>query len=99
MKPPSVISGAHVLEYVVVAEPVRFTGNLNLYVDGERLGEVPCLAICRRLDDDELLLFHCDDDWNVLGIQAWNTAEDPAVTTDDVKTRVEKYYAGISSQW
>ena len=101
MKPPPIIAaGARVLEYAVVAKPVRFTGSLQLYVDGALLGEVPRLAICQSLDDDELLLFHCDDDWNVLGMQAWNTAEGSAVSSvEDVKARVEKYYSGICSQW
>jgi len=101
MKPPPIIAaGTRVLEYAVVTEPVRFTGNLQLYVDGALLGEVPCLAICESLDSEELLLLHCDDDWNVLGIQAWNTAEGSGVSSvDDVKARAEKYYAGISSQW
>ena len=99
MKPPPVICGARVLEYALVAEPVRFTGNLQLYVGDALLGEVPRLAICESLDAEELLLFHCDDDWHVLGIQAWNTARGSITSVHDVKTRAEKYYAGISSQW
>jgi hypothetical protein len=101
MKPPPIIAaGLRVLEYAVIAEPVRFTGNLQLYVEGALLGEVPRLAICESLDDDELFLGHCDDNWDVIGIQSWNTAEDSAVSSvDDVKARAEKYYAGISSQW
>lgn len=101
MKPPPIIAaGTRVLEYAVVAPPVRFTGKLQLYVGGALLGEVPRLAICESFDSDELILFHCDSDWNVLGIQAWNTAEGSGVSSvDDVKARAEKYYAGISSQW
>jgi ClpX C4-type zinc finger len=101
MKPPPIIgAGLRVLEYAVIAEPVRFTGNLQLYVEGALLGEVPRLAIYESLDDDELFLCHCDDNWDVIGIQSWNTAEDSAVSSvDDVKARAEKYYAGISAQW
>src|SRR5438128_1104851 len=59
------------------------------------------MVISESLDDqDELFLLHCDDNWNVLGIQAWNAIDDPDVATpNDVKTRAENYYAGISSQW
>ncbi len=62
IKPPPIIAaGLRVLEYAVIAEPVRFTGNLQLYVEGALLGEVPRLAICESLDDAELFLCHCDD--------------------------------------
>jgi hypothetical protein len=100
MKPPTIIDGVHVLAYAEVTESVRFTGNLELYVGGVLLGEVPRLAICESLDQGELLLFHCDDVWNVLGVQAWKTAEGSSVgTVEDVKLRAEKHYAGISSRW
>src|SRR5947209_11213933 len=36
---------------VVVPASAHFTGRLNLYVDGERVGRVPCLAICKPHDD------------------------------------------------
>ena len=32
--PPIIAARLRVLEYAVIAEPVRFTGNLQLYVDG-----------------------------------------------------------------
>jgi hypothetical protein len=99
MKPPPVICNARVLECALIGEAV-FTGALNLYVGGQRLGAVPGLAICESFKGDELFLFHCDEDWNVLGIQAWKNAEgaeDDSV--EEIKSRAEKYYAGISSQW
>jgi hypothetical protein len=101
MKPPPVINGTRVLSYALVGESVRFTGDLCLYVDGILLGAVQRLVISESLDDqDELFLLHCDDNWNVLGIQAWNANDDPDVATpNDVKTCAENYYAGISSQW
>jgi len=99
MKPPPVICNARVLEYAVTGDAV-FTGELQLYVAGVSLGAVPGLAICESLNCDELLLFHCDDDWDVLGIQAWKKSEGPDVNSvEQVKSRAEKYYAGISSHW
>jgi hypothetical protein len=68
MKPPPVICNARVLEYAVTEEAM-FTGKLQLYVDGVLLGAVPGFAICESFNSDELLLFHCDEDWDVLGIQ------------------------------
>jgi len=101
MNPPPVINGTRVILYALVGESVKFTGNLCLYVDGTRLGAVQRLVISESLDDQhKLFLLHCDNNWHVLGIQAWNTIDDPNVTTpNDVKTRAENYYAGIASQW
>jgi hypothetical protein len=99
MKPPPVICNARVLEYALVGEAV-FTGALNLYVGGERLGAVPGLAICESFDGDELFLFHCDEDWDVLGIQTWKNSEGGEDdSAEEIKRRAEKYYAGSSSQW
>ena len=69
-------------------------------MNGVLLGAVPGIAICESFNSDELLLFHCDDDWDVLGIQAWKKGEDPDVNLlEQVKSRTEKYYAGISFHW
>jgi hypothetical protein len=100
MKPPPVLAAARVLEYAIVDGSLRFTGELQIYVDGTRLGQVPRLAIAENLDDGELLLLHCDDDWNVLGVQAWNAGEGSTVqSVGDVKARAEQYYGGITQRW
>lgn len=71
MKPPGeLLEGAELVAYVVVPESATFTGRLNFYVDGDRLGRVACLAICRPRDDPGLLLLHCNVAWEVLGVQA-----------------------------
>jgi len=99
MKPPPLISDARVLEYAVTGEAV-FTGALVLYVGAERLGAVPSLAICESLNGAERFLFHCDEDWNVLGIQAWKNSEGVDMSSvEEIKSQAEKYYAGISSRW
>jgi hypothetical protein len=73
MKPSrELLEGADLIAYVVVPKSATFTDRLHLYVDGEKLGRVPCLAICRLHDNPGLLLLHCDADWEVLGVQAWN---------------------------
>jgi hypothetical protein len=100
MKPPPVLSGARVLEYAIVGDSAKFTGQLRLYVDGTAIGAVPRLAICENLDDGELLLLHCDDDWNVVGVQAWNTPEGSAAkSVEDVKAHAATCYAGINEKW
>lgn len=98
--PPTVLDDARVLEYAIIDSTVQYTGRLNLYVNDKRLNAVPCLAICENVDDGELLLFHCDENWNVLGIQAWNGPGSSDVTSiDDVKRRAEDFYTGISAKW
>jgi hypothetical protein len=98
--PPQTLDGAKILEYAVLDESVTFTGKLHLLHDGERVGPVPCLAICRDPHFDELLLLHCDSSWRVLGGQIGNSPEAPSVTTvDEVKRRVEKYYSDVARKW
>jgi len=61
---------------------------------------VPRLAICETVPDGELLLFHCDRRWKVLGVQSWNSsASSHIASVKAIKERAERYYAGISSKW
>ena len=58
--PPPVLDNARVLEYAIVDSSVRFSGSLQLFHGGKRVGPVPGLAICRDPDVVGLLPFHCD---------------------------------------
>jgi hypothetical protein len=99
-RPPPVLDSARVLEFAVLDESVRFTGKLHLSHGDVRIGAVPGLAICRDPGVDGLLLFHCDENWNVVAAQIWNNPDRPTIATvDEVKERAEKYYSGISSKW
>jgi hypothetical protein len=100
LPPPPVLAGARVLEYACVDETVHFTGRLHLYRDDVRVGEVPRLAICREFDDGLFLLVHCDEQWEVLGVQAWNASgvEAPG-SLEQARLEAEHYYAGISRNW
>ena len=93
--PPPVLDCARVLSYAFVHDiPYRKWGTLS--VDGKPLEHVPRLAICRNLgedeEDDRTLLFHCDDDWNVLGGEGGDAVE-------EMKARAEKNYPGVASRW
>jgi len=92
------IGNARVIEYAMVGD-AAFTGGLCLYVNDARLGAVPCLAICESSDGEELSLLHCNEEWEVQGIQAWKKAEGVINSVEDLKRRAAKYYAGISSKW
>jgi hypothetical protein len=98
--PPVVLDDGRVLEYAIVDETVQYTGRLHLYANDKRIGPVPRLAICENLFNGELLLVHCDEEWELLAVQAWNgPAGSPASSIDDVKRRAEDFYRGISAKW
>src|SRR5580700_414603 len=92
--PPStpVIDCSRLLGYAIVDNTVQFSGRTLLFVDGKELGRVPCLAICENKKLSEVLLFHCDREWNTLGCSAH-----PSVA--EAKARAERIYAGISTRW
>jgi hypothetical protein len=101
MTPPQqLLEDVDVMAYVVVPDSVQFTGRLRLYVDDERLGRVPCLAICKPRDDPGLLLIHCDAAWEVLRIQAWNAPDVEKIRTiDEMISTAERYYDGLAEHW
>lgn len=91
--PPPVIDSARLLAYAITDDAVKFTNKIKLFVDGQRLGEVPKLAICEALDaDKQILLFFCDEQWEPLG-----TIAVPSV--EDAKRKAEVGYEGISAKW
>jgi hypothetical protein len=91
-EPPPTLGSAHVIEYAEVDASVRFTGRQTLYVDGKLLGPVPRLALCQNFDASDVMLFHCDDEWNVLGVGGGPTLE-------AARELAERAYAGISAKW
>ena len=98
--PPPVISGIRVLEFAFVQPPAQFTGKLRLNVGGEWLGAVPRLVIGQDLTTGELLLLHCDEQWDVKGVQGWNgPAAAPVSDVDDIKIRTEKFYSDLMPFW
>ena len=98
--PPPILENARILEYAVIDESVKFTGQLILNVDGEWLGAVPGIALAESFNNSELIAFHCDENWNVLGVQTWNSPDGPVLKSiADLKEKMEKYYCGISELW
>lgn len=91
--PPPALHNAHTIEYAVVDQTVTFEQRHTLNVGGEWLGEVTNLAICRNLDEATFMVFHCDNEWNVLGVAAgYNSAE-------DAKVKTESSYHGLAAKW
>jgi len=78
---------------VHVDASIPYLARSSLYVDGELLGRVPALAICKNLGTDiGPLLFHCDEQWNVLGTSGAETVE----TTVEA---AERNYPGLRAHW
>ena len=90
-EPPADLLGGRLLEYAVLADRVPYSGHSYLYVDGKELGPVPRLALS-QLAEAEVLLAHCDDGWEVLGVAGY-----PSVV--QAKKRAERIYPGVSACW
>jgi hypothetical protein len=87
---------ARVLAYAIVDESVNFTGRQRLFVDGKLLGKVPKIVLCQSMDDSptaaNVLVFYCNDAWDILGIVG-------VETLDAAQAEVERCYSGISKKW
>lgn len=92
MEPPPIIDSAQVLLYALVDDSVKYTGRAYVVVEDKIIDPVPRLAICRNLYDDDILLLHCDDEWNVLGAGGYGTVE-------KARARAETAYKGIDGKW
>ena len=90
--PPAVLDSARVLSYAFV-DDIQYRRAGALYVGGTLLEAVPRLAICANLGEDMgALLFHCDEEWTVLGISGGGAVS-------EVKERAERNYPGVSARW
>jgi hypothetical protein len=92
MEPPAILDSSQVLMYATLDDSVKFTGRAVVMVGEKIIDPVPRLAICRNLYDDDILLFLCDNDWNVLGAGGYGTIE-------NAQARAESAYAGSSARW
>jgi hypothetical protein len=92
-RPPlPTLAGALVLEYAILDGRVTYSGHSNLFVDGNEIGPVARIAIGQKVNETQVLLFHCDTDWVVLGV-----AEYPSL--EEAKIRAERVYSGLSKCW
>ena len=92
-RPPLALDCSHVIEYAVNDEGVTFEQRYTLNVGGEWLGEVSNLAICQNFDETEFMVFHCNAEWEVLGVAAGYGS------IQEAKERAERSYHGITSKW
>ncbi|QXE86079.1 hypothetical protein KP003_17205 [Geomonas nitrogeniifigens] len=91
--PPRVLYGASVLAYAEVDDSIEYVERGCFFVNGKLLGPVPRLAICKLPDETEILVEHCDSEWNSLGVQGGFR------TVEEAKARVERSYQGLMNKW
>ena len=61
---------------------------------------MPHLAICKPHDDDGLLLLHCDESWEILGLQDWNGPGVQRITAvEAMKLKAKRFYEGLMACW
>jgi hypothetical protein len=92
LKPPPTLEACRVLEYAILDSSVRFSGHSNLFRGEKEVGPVPRLAICERAGGGEYFLFHCDNDWTVLGIEAYESIAQARISAEEV-------YPGAAALW
>jgi hypothetical protein len=93
INPPRVFYDARVLEYAEVDNSIEYVERGCFFVDGKLLGPVPQLAICQSPDESEILVEHCDSEWNSLGVQGGFHS------VEEAKARVERSYPGLMNKW
>ncbi len=91
-KPPTSIKGALVLCYSFIDERHKPTGLCEHRVDGQLIGLASGLAICRYQDSSEVLLYFCDELWEMM-----THAHHQAI--DEAKDQAEFEYEGTSATW
>ena len=84
--PPLVLRHCAIVEYAATSE-LTFTEG-----DADDVGRVAFLAIGENLHEDEVVLFHCDTRWNVLGSSSH-------ASVAEARGRAERTYAGVGHAW
>jgi hypothetical protein len=77
-EPPFLLDSARVVMYAETGGRASYTGKITIHANGKWLDPVPRIAICEDLVDGDMLIFHCDDAWNVLaagGAKSLNEAQ------------------------
>jgi hypothetical protein len=97
---PKRLADGRVLAVLLVDNSMEFTGALKLFSGDERVGRVPAIAIVKKGRSRDLLVIHCGEEWNIVGIQVWNAPGGQRVTSvEQAKEIVERYYTNSAGKW
>jgi len=89
IKPPVVLDGCRVEQFVLRDRSMKFRGQGRLFRGEKEVGPVPRLALARHRNN-EVLLLHCNSRWQVLGVSGGHA------TVREAKRDAERFYTGIS---
>jgi hypothetical protein len=100
MKPPSstpppiiTVNDRVLLHYAILDDSVGYkSGHRSVFVDGQEIGRVPCLAICQDKDSPKIMLYYCESDWSLIGITSYDTVA-------AAKQGAERIYPRSSGCW
>jgi hypothetical protein len=92
--PPPVLDFARVIAYAILDDSVKWTGKQKIFVGDEQLGPVPRLALAQDVEGEleDILIFHCNDQWEVLGLTGADSIE-------AAKAIAEHAYHGVTGRW
>ena len=97
---PSELEGFQIIAVADIDESVEFTGKLRLFAGEERIGRVPRLALGQKPASPDIVILHCDSDWNVLAVQVWNVPGGKRMqSVEEAKQIVESFYRGSTERW
>ncbi len=90
--PPTTLDGATVVCWSPIDERHAFTGRTSHSVDGQPIGPMCALAVCRYPGEDCVYLFGCDANWTVVA-DTWHE------TIDEAVRQAELEYEGVAATW
>jgi hypothetical protein len=91
--PPPAIGSDRLLHYAILDDSVSVASNHGLlFVDGQEIGKVPCLAICQSKHSSDVVLYYCERDWNSLAVSVHDSVA-------NAKRRAEHIYPRSFQRW
>jgi hypothetical protein len=93
LPPPPAIGSDRLLHYASLDDSVSVMPNHGLlFVDGQEIGKVPCLAICQSKHSSDVVLYYCERDWNSLAVSVHDSVA-------NAKRRAERIYPRSFQRW
>jgi hypothetical protein len=91
--PPPAIGSDRVLHYAILDKSIACKkGHGLLFVDGQEIGKVPGLAICRSRNSSDVVLYYCDSNWNSVAVSVHDSSA-------NAKRRANIIYPGSAARW
>lgn len=89
---PKKLDGATVLRWSMIDDRHNWTDPCRHFVAGQLQGKFRGLAVCRYDGAEEVYLFYCDAEWNVVTDGFYSKLEDAV-------SEAESKYEGVAETW